>query len=98
MFQNNGYYKTSNDYQKLFELLCEGQTIICIVDQYSAGMLTDNRTICKANRFDEFDINFSTPGVGYISINSYHKDKYSSEIECFIEKCNKMNVEFIVGQ
>ena len=95
MFINKGYYKTSNDYKELFRLLCDGQTVICLSREYSAGEKTDRKTVCQANRHEPFFINITTSGVGYVSVSSYHKDKNpeKSESEIFALKCEEMEIE-----
>ena len=99
MFINTGYYKTSNDYKKLFELLCEGHTIVCIIDDYNYGTKSDEKQICKANRLNEFNINFSTPGIGYLGIYPSDKGKSGqSEFELFEIRCKEKEVEWIISE
>ena len=91
MFIDKGYYKTSKDYKKLFELLCLGHTIVCLVkDNYGI------KQICKANRFKEFSVNFNTPGIGFLDINPSDKEYFGkSEIELFEFQCKLIDVEWI---
>jgi len=98
MFTNKGYYNTSTDYTELFRLLCEGQTVICLSREYSAGEKTDRKTVCQANRHEPFFINITTSGVGYVSVSFYHKDKFpnKTEAEIFAMKCKEMEIEWVL--
>jgi len=99
MFVNKGYYKTSNDYKKLFELLCEGHTIVCLIADYDCGVKTDKKQICKANRWREFDISFNTPGIGYLDINPSDKEYFGKpEFELFETQCKQQDVEWILSE
>ena len=98
MFINKGYYETSTDYKKLFELLCQGHTIICIVADYDCGVKKDKKQICKANRWKEFSISFNTQGIGYLNINPSDKQYFGkSEFDLFKTLCKEQDVEFILS-
>jgi hypothetical protein len=89
-------YRMSRNYTELFELICIGHEIPCIVDYFFRDDdVRKYRDICRVRRFAEFQISFGSRGVEYGSISSWHKENGEREIDYFVELCKSLNVEFI---
>jgi hypothetical protein len=89
-------YKISKNYTQLFELICIGHEIPCIVDySYPNNGTETYRSICRVRRFKEFDISFGSRGIEYGCVSYWHKENGEREIDYFVELCKSLNVEFI---
>lgn len=91
-------YTFSKDYQKLYELLCNGIEVACYVDyqfRTSVDKYPPSRDICKAKKRGEYDIYFGVRGIEYGSVSEFHKEE-DSEFELLKLECERMNVWFIV--
>lgn len=95
MFINKGYYKTSTDYKKLFELLKQGHHIACLLFDYECGVKQDHKRLCEAKSFGEWEISFSTSGCTFFEIRPYHNDSIETELKIFTIKCREHGVEWI---
>jgi hypothetical protein len=89
-------YKISKNYTQLFELICIGHEIPCIVDySYRDNDKKIYRDLCRVRRPKDFFIMFGSRGIEYGSISSWHKENGEREIDYFVELCKSLNVEFI---
>jgi hypothetical protein len=89
-------YKMSRNYTQLFDLICDGHEIPCIVDySFRDDDVRKYRDICRVRRFKEFEISFGTRGIGYGDVSSWHKEQGVREIDYFAELCESLNVEYI---
>lgn len=89
-------YKMSRNYTQLFDLICDGNEIPCIVDySFRDDDTRTYRDICKVRRFKEFQISFSARGISYGDVSSWHQEEGFIEIDYFFELCKSLNVEFI---
>lgn len=89
-------YKLSKNYELLFLLISEGYQIPCWID-YDWDRKGDIvRDLCCARRRKEWSISISARGMGYLSVDSFEQEWTKlSEKELFIQRCEKMNIEFI---
>ena len=102
MFENKGYYKTSQDFKKLLELLKEGNMILCIVDSVSWFKSKEKhvmRTACVAKRRVEYEISFGVPGVQHGGVSDYDNDgtNETTELKLFSSECRRIKLEWIVS-
>lgn len=89
-------YKTSRDYDRLFDLVEAGQRIICVIDYRFRSEPASNpasRDICLARK-TSYEINISVRGMSYISIFNDMPDRK----DLFKHWCAKENVAWIVPQ
>ena len=76
-------YKTSKDYERLVELMKEGQTIVCFAD-YNVNERV-YRDVARARLYtNTFQI--SARGIGYV---------WAFDGKDFIQQCNELNITFI---
>lgn len=86
----------SRNYTQLFDLICEGHEIPCIVDySFRDDDVRKYRDICRVRRFKEFEISFGARGIGYGDVSSWHKEEGKIEIDYFTELCESLNIEYI---
>lgn len=91
-------YNLSQNYELLYQLICQGNQLACYVNYESGRIIPDRpapRDICKVWREKEFDIDFVARGISYGSVRSYDAKK-GTEKEGFLRECVRMNVEFIL--
>lgn len=88
-------YKLSKEYARLYDLICKGETIVCFVnyDWDRKGDIV--RDVCLCKRHKDFDIQFSSRGMGYGGVDTWHKAGPLNETELFVKVCKCLNVEFI---
>jgi len=87
-------YTLSKDYEKLYELICQGHIAACFVDYSYRDDSKPFRDIAKIRRFEEYDIQVGARGIEYGSIRTFHKEE-GTEKQLFIQQCQRMNLEWI---
>ena len=92
----NSLYHLSTDYEKLFRLICEGQSIAAWSDTYSMkdGDGNPYRDICEVLRTGEYEIMISARGTSYGNVWPFMKDE-GTEQEVFIRACRGCNLAWI---
>ena len=92
-------YKTSNDYEMLYNLCMLGNRIICIVnynDRFETLFVDDTSKPKKIYRdvASVFpNLNISSRGFGY---NDVYGDTEEEKKQRFIDQCKFLNVKFIM--
>ena len=89
-------YKLSKDYEKLYELICNSEKIICFTDYIWGDNEEPMRDICVCRRRENFSISISCRGIEYMHVDSYEKGKGFTEKELFIKRCEKNNLECVI--
>ena len=91
-------YKLSKDYEKLYELICNSEKIICFIDYRWSDNDAEKpmRDICLCRRRKNFDISIGVRGIEYTHVANYDKGKGLSEKEIFIKRCEKNNLEWVI--
>ena len=86
-------YKTSKDYERLYELVNNGFLVVGFVDfNYSGSKPPFPRDVVKIQRRGNY-IDVGVRGRSYISTMGLLDNQ--DEKECFITDCNTVNLEFI---
>ncbi len=89
-------YNLSEDYDQLYELLCQGFTAVGFVDYSLYGNnVNTSRDVVKIHRYASFDIRVSARGIQYGGVDLYWKAIVSDEKPIFIRECRRMNLKFI---
>ena len=94
-------YKLSHDYDRLFDLICEGYEIPAWVDyKFNDEPLIMCRDICSLRRFKSWDIRGDSRGHGYLVIHVFDSEKIFNpnelnEREMFKLFCGGCNLEYI---
>jgi hypothetical protein len=89
-------YTFSKDYELLYELVCKGYEIYCLVDYDIHRTGKDiARDACRCRRLESYHIQFIVRAMEYGGIYPFEKDK-GSEKDLFIENCKISNVEFAI--
>ena len=79
-------YKTSTDYNRLYELI-QNQRIVCFIQD------DKRKNVCASPLiFNESSINIGVPGISYISAFDF---KEMTMKEDFIQQCKSCNLEFL---
>jgi hypothetical protein len=86
-------YQLSKDYEKLFELICNGEVIAAFVDNSFRSGEHVSRDICSVKMNQRFDIDIGVRGVCYGCV--YGKDTKEEGKEDFIFDCKKLNLGWI---
>lgn len=98
--KNDVTYKLSTDYDRLYELIQEGQEVVCWID-YTFDFENEiriYRDTCSAKKHPNVTM-FQSRGYGYICINRWdYEDLKMSELEYLKKICEKKNVEFFDPQ
>jgi len=89
-------YELSKDYNKLYELICDGQIVAGFVDYDGCDEI--QRDIAMILRHKEFDISILVRGTTYASVWGYERKTRISEQELFIRACQRTNLEWIAGR
>lgn len=90
-------YALSKDFDKLYDLICEGNTVVGFVDykfQLDGKVFRD---VCKITRYKENNINIGARGMRYGSVDDF--DLYldtHTERSVFISVCIYCNLEWII--
>jgi len=82
-------YVLSDDYEKLFQLICEPLEIFCVINDAE-----NVKRLCRVLRLDEFDIIIGSEGRQYSSVNRFH-EQYGSELDVFVKACESINLMFV---
>lgn len=93
-------YQFSTDYEELFKLICDGQTVAGFVDyRFDRGNPDEvpMRDVVQIRRDNEFSILIGARGIAYGSIYPF-QSRYGSEREVFIGTCQAINLAFIPAQ
>lgn len=80
-------FELSRDYKRAFELIKNGDRIVCLVD-YGDGCRDPAANI--ASTYTRGEINISARGISYI----YLFDDQVETSEMFEKECDRLNVEF----
>lgn len=92
-------YTLSKDYEKLYQLVKSGETVVCFVDhRWVDGEIS--RDICKCTYSAEYeDFVFGVRGTQYGGVYSFSLEdpgNWDEEKKLFLSECQRMNVEWIV--
>lgn len=88
-------YNLSKDYDRLFDLLLEGQEVVGFVD-YDCGTGRVWRDVCSIRRIEEYRIIACCRGITYVSVDPWLKeDSALSERELFCGMCRDANLEWV---
>lgn len=87
-------YNLSRDYQKLYQLICDGHTAAGFVDFCFMGDEHIYRDICQIKKEEPYRIFISCRGTLYGGIYPFMSDKGAEE-ELFIRDCEGANLEWI---
>lgn len=89
MSEKENFYQTSTDYERLYELLSQGNKVVCFVDYitWDGGKRTiSGRDVCFA-RAEKNRVRFVGRGIEY--------GEHRAGKESFTADCKRSNVEFI---
>lgn len=88
-------YKLSKDYEKLFQLICEGHIAAGFAD-YARSYDQENkcRDICSIQRNQSFNIVMGVRGMTYGFVYPFMAEE-GSELELFCKECNAIRLEWI---
>jgi hypothetical protein len=90
-------YNLSKDYEKLYDLICNNNIIICFLDyEYNDNDIECKRDVAQIIKDKEGDILIYARGIIYESIYSSFQELPAPKKELFIEICKKSNVEWII--
>lgn len=88
-------YQLSTDFDRLFDLLLEGQEVLGFVD-YAGGGEKPWRDVCRIRRLEGYRIIASCRGLTYFSVDPWLKDDSAfSEREIFCGMCKEANLEWV---
>lgn len=101
MSDNDGtkvLYITSQDYELLYRLLCDGFTVAAYIN----GEMEGRKALCTIVRTGQSDIKAYGRGITYFSVHPWMHEDWCNphkldEAGMFIMDCKINNVEFIVG-
>lgn len=87
------YYNFSEDYNKLFDLICQGFTIV----GFCYDFLHETKDVLQIKRTGEYSIRFSVRGLEYHGIYPSDKDLIPNctERQLFVSACIKINLKWI---
>jgi hypothetical protein len=87
-------YNLSKDYERLYELICDGNRVVAFVDYKFSGSEHVMRDVCLVEkRKDNRIVGFSR-GICYLEVNDWQTPSLD-EKECFIVDCKHVNLEFV---
>lgn len=89
-------YNLSRDYSRLYDLLCEGEEVVCFV-AYKVKLTRTTilrRDVCRAKRLGEFHIDINVRGRGYGGIFPVDNES-DSELKLLRRECTRLNLEWI---
>lgn len=88
-------YQLSTDFERLFDLLLEGQEVVAFVN-YDGGGEQPWRDVCRIRRFEAYRILASCRGLTYFSVDPWlQEDSALSEREIFCGMCKGANIEWV---
>jgi len=87
-------YKTSKDYERLYEMLLLGHKAVGFVDFKFRNDGPTSRDVCAINRDREYSIHFGVRGNGYADVYPFMRED-GSEKELFLGACKAINLEWI---
>ena len=85
----------SRDYEHLYDLICDGHTIVGFVDYFAGVEKFEGKhmDVCKIKKFQDYEIEFFVRGICYGSVRYYNKDN-GTEKELFIDECVRLKLEY----
>ncbi|MGX1201160.1 hypothetical protein [Marinobacter sp. MBR-105] len=92
----NTGYSLSEDYDRLYQLVCDGHRIAGWVDNQNMRDENDQplRDICEVRRYEEYYIQLSVRGMSYGGVWPYMMNS-GSEREIFRKACQFCRLQFI---
>lgn len=87
-------YQLSNDYDRLYELVCQGNEAVGFVDFKLSDDTRVMRDVCGIKRRGEYQICFGVRGTGYASVHPFMRED-GSEKDVFVGACKSINLEWI---
>jgi len=91
------YYSVSKDYNRLFDLITQGETIAAFVDfRFDKTMPRPMRDLCKVQRHGPYKIRIGVRGIAYGGLEGFNR-KDGDEKELFAGQCKALNLEWING-
>jgi len=90
-------YKFSKDYDKLYDIICQGNEIVSFVDYKSKidNTLFICRDVCTVRRLNKYNFQFSARGIGYGGLYGSYNETDGDEKQMFIAICHNLNVDWI---
>jgi len=90
------YYNLSKDYNRLFELIIQGEIIAAFVDyEWSGGEIL--RDLCKVQRHEPYQIRIGVRGMSYGGLEGFNEED-GDEKQLFMARCKALNLEWIQKQ
>lgn len=90
-------YDLSKDYEKLYELICDGNRVVAFVDYSFHGGEVNKRVmrdVCLVEKRKDNRIVGFVRGICYFEIEDWQTPSLD-EKECFLVDCKQCNLEFI---
>jgi len=89
-------YNLSKDYEKLYQLICDGHRVAAWADSYSMGDPEGNhcRDICEVRRIGDYEIMISCRGTSYGYVWPFMKNE-GPEKSLFVRACRACELEWV---